>query len=142
MGAGAFALLSAFAAGHPGRSFVDACAAAHASIVAPPKDDERIRPGHHQYIERPDGENELYDLTKDPYELNNIVRDPNYFPIRAFLHAQLIRLEACVGRHCSEPAPPFPLTKQQQQKVNKERREEERRKQKEREEKRHHKRHA
>jgi N-acetylglucosamine-6-sulfatase len=117
-------------------------AGAKASIVAPPKDYEGIRLGPYKYIEWPDGEKELYDITKDPYELNNIVRVPNYFPIRAFLHAQLIRLENCVGRTCREPAPPFPLTRKEQQKVSKERREEERRKQKEREEKRHHKRHA
>jgi N-acetylglucosamine-6-sulfatase len=113
---------------------------AQASIVAPPKDYEGIRLGPYKYIEWPDGEKELYDITKDPYELNNIAKVPNYFPIRAFLHAQLIRLEACVGRVCREPAPKFPLTKKEQQKVNKERREEERQKQKEREEKRHHKR--
>lgn len=115
---------------------------AGASIVAPPKDYEGIRLGPYKYIEWPDGEKELYDINKDPSELNNIVRVPNYFPIRAFLHAQLIRLENCVGRHCSEVAPKFPLTKKEQLKVNKQRREEERRKQKEREEKRHHKRHA
>jgi N-acetylglucosamine-6-sulfatase len=115
---------------------------AKASIVAPPKDYEGIRLGPYKYIEWPDGEKELYDITKDPNELNNIVRVPNYFPIRAFLHAQLIRLEACVGHTCREPAPPFPLTRKEQQKVSKERREEERRKEKEREEKRHHKRHA
>jgi N-acetylglucosamine-6-sulfatase len=115
---------------------------AKASIVAPPKDYEGIRLGPYKYIEWPDGEKELYDINKDPNELNNIVRVPNYFPIRAFLHAQLIRLEACVGRTCREPAPPFPLTRKEQQKVSKERREEERRKEKEREEKRHHKRHA
>jgi N-acetylglucosamine-6-sulfatase len=115
---------------------------AKASIVAPPKDYEGIRLGPYKYIEWPDGEKELYDITKDPNELNNIVRVPNYFPIRAFLHAQLIRLEACVGRACREAAPPFPLTRKEQQKVSKERREEERRKEKEREEKRHHKRHA
>jgi N-acetylglucosamine-6-sulfatase len=115
---------------------------ANASIVAPPKDYEGIRLGPYKYIEWPDGEKELYDINKDPYELNNIVRDPNYFPIRAFLHAQLIRLETCVGRKCSEPAPPFPLTQKQQRTVDKERREEERRKQKEREEKQHHKRAA
>jgi len=57
-------------------------------------------------------------------------------------HAELVRLEACVGRTCREVAPPFPLTKKEQRKVDKERREEERRKQKEREEKRHHKRHS
>ena len=113
---------------------------ASASIVAPPKDYEGIRLGPYKYIEWPDGEKELYDITKDPYELNNIVRDPNLFPIRAFLHAQLIRLETCVGRTCQEVAPKFPLTREQQRKVDKERREEERRKEKEREEKRHHKR--
>jgi hypothetical protein len=113
---------------------------AKASIVAPPKDYEGIRLGPYKYIEWPDGEKELYDINKDPFELNNIVRVPNYFPIRAFLHAQLIRLEACVGRHCSEVSPPFPLTRKPQQQVSKERREEERRKEKEREEKQHHKR--
>ena len=115
---------------------------AKASIVAPPKDYEGIRLGPYKYIEWPDGEKELYDITKDPNELNNIVRVPNYFPIRAFLHAQLIRLEACVGRTCRETAPPFPLTRKEQQRVTKQRREEERRKEQEREEKRHHKRHA
>ncbi|HEX5593327.1 MAG TPA: sulfatase [Solirubrobacterales bacterium] len=115
---------------------------ATASIVAPPKDYEGIRLGPYKYIEWPNGEKELYDITKDPNELNNIVKVPNFFPIRAYLHAQLIRLETCVGRTCRESAPPFPLTKKEQQKVSKERREEERRKEKEREEKRHHKRHA
>lgn len=113
---------------------------AGASIIAPPKDYEGIRLGSYKYIEWPDGEKELYDITKDPYELNNMVKIPNFFPIRAFLHAQLVRLENCVGRGCREVAPKFPLTKKEQRKVDKQRREEERIKQKEREEKRHHKR--
>jgi N-acetylglucosamine-6-sulfatase len=112
---------------------------ASTSIVAPPKDYEGIRLGPYKYIEWPDGEKELYDINKDPYELNNKARDPNLFPIRAFLHSQLIRLETCVGRTCQEVAPPFPLTRDQQRKVDKERREEERLKQKEQEEKKHHK---
>ncbi|HEX3041731.1 MAG TPA: sulfatase [Solirubrobacterales bacterium] len=113
---------------------------ASASIVAPPKDYEGIRLGPYKYIEWPDGEKELYDITKDPYELNNVVRVPNLSPIRAFLHAQLVRLETCVGKTCQEVAPQFPLTREQQRKVDKQRREEERQKEKEREEKRHHKR--
>lgn len=113
---------------------------ASASIVAPPKDYEGIRLGPYKYIEWPDGEKELYDITKDPYELNNVVRVRNLSPIRAFLHAQLIRLEACVGRTCQEVAPKFPLTRNEQRKVDKQKREEERRIEKEREEKRHHKR--
>ena len=113
---------------------------ATASIVAPPKDYLGIRLGPYKYIEWPSGEKELYDVTKDPYELNNIVKVPNLSPIRAFLHAQLVRLEGCVGRTCQEVAPKFPLTKEQQRKVDKQRREEERRKEKEREAKKHKKR--
>jgi N-acetylglucosamine-6-sulfatase len=113
---------------------------ASASIVAPPKDYVGIRLGPYKYIEWPSGEKELYDINKDPNELNNLVRVPNLFPIRAFLHAQLTQLVDCVGRGCQQVAPKFPLTKEQQRKVDKERREEERRKQKEREEKRHPKR--
>jgi N-acetylglucosamine-6-sulfatase len=108
---------------------------ATASIVAPPKDYLGIRLGPYKYIEWPNGEKELYDITKDPNELNNMIKVPNLFPIRAFLHAQLVRLESCTGRACQEPAPPFPLTRKQQQQVDKQRREEERRKQKEQEQK-------
>ncbi|HEU4461005.1 MAG TPA: sulfatase, partial [Solirubrobacterales bacterium] len=103
---------------------------ASASIVAPPKDYLGIRLGPYKYIEWPSGEKELYDITKDPYELNNIIRVRNLSPIRAFLHAQLVRLETCVGKRCQEVAPKFPLTREQQRKVDKERREEERRKEK------------
>jgi arylsulfatase A-like enzyme len=126
-------------AGAPSRTGGDG-GKAHASIVAPPKDYEGIRLGPYKYIEWPDGEKELYDINKDPNELNSLVRVPNFFPIRAFLHAQLVRLENCVGRTCREVAPKFPLTKKEQRRVDKQRREEERRKQKEQEEKRHHKR--
>ncbi|HEU4392171.1 MAG TPA: sulfatase [Solirubrobacterales bacterium] len=110
---------------------------ASTSIVAPPKDYLGIRLGPYKYIEWPSGEKELYDVNKDPYELNNEIRDGNFAPIRAFLHSQLVRLEACVGRGCQEVAPRFPLTREEQRKVDKERREEERRKQKEQEEKKH-----
>ncbi len=110
---------------------------ASASIVAPPKDYLGIRLGPYKYIEWPSGEKELYDITNDPYELNNIVRVRNLSPIRAFLHAQLVRLEACVGKRCQEVAPKFPLTRNEQRKVDKQKREEERRIEKEREEKRH-----
>lgn len=113
---------------------------ATASIVAPPKDYVGIRLGPYKYVEWPSGEKELYDINKDPNELNNLVRVGNLSPIRAFLHAQLTQLVDCVGRACQQVAPKFPLTKEQQRKVDKERREEERRKQKEQEEKRHPKR--
>jgi N-acetylglucosamine-6-sulfatase len=110
---------------------------ASASIVAPPKDYVGIRLGPYKYIEWPTREKELYNITKDPHELNNVVKVPNLSPIRAFLHAELTRLATCKGRGCQQVAGKFPLTKKQQQKVAKQRREEERRKEKEREEERH-----
>ncbi len=84
---------------------------AHASLLAPPLNYEGIRLGPYKYIAWPDGEKELYNINKDPYELNNIVRDPNFYPIRNFLHRQLRRYENCVGRECREPTPPLPLTR-------------------------------
>lgn len=108
-------------------------AAAHASEVAPPKNYYGIRLGPYKYIEWPDGEKELYDVNKDPYELNNIVRDKNYAPIRAFLHNELVRLEECSGRTCQEVAEKLPLTRQDQLKVKREKEKEQREREHERE---------
>ncbi|HEY5332902.1 MAG TPA: sulfatase/phosphatase domain-containing protein, partial [Solirubrobacterales bacterium] len=106
--------------------------AAHASVVAPPKNYYGIRLGPYKYIEWPDGEKELYDINKDPYELNNVVRDPNFFPIRAFLHEELERLEECSGRTCQEVSAKIPLTQQQQVKVKREKEKELRERERER----------
>jgi N-acetylglucosamine-6-sulfatase len=86
---------------------------AHASILAPPKDYEGIRLGPYKYIAWPTGEKELYDINKDPNELNNIAKVPNFYPIRNFLHRQLRRFENCVGRECREVTPPMPLTRKE-----------------------------
>jgi len=107
--------------------------AAHASEVAPPKNYYGIRLGPYKYIEWPDGEKELYDINKDPYELNNIVRDPNYFPIRAFLHTELERLETCSGRTCQEVSAKLPLTQKQQREVRLEKEREQHERERERE---------
>jgi N-acetylglucosamine-6-sulfatase len=106
---------------------------AHASVVAPPKNYYGIRLGPYKYIEWPDGEKELYDINEDPYELNNVIRDKNYAPIRAFLHEELERLEECHGRTCQEVAPKLPLTRDQQLKVKREKEKEQRERERERE---------
>ncbi len=108
-------------------------AAAHASVVAPPKNYYGIRLGPYKYIEWPDGEKELYDINTDPYELNNIVRDGDYAPIRNFLHNELVRLEECSGRTCQEVSEKLPLTRSQQLKVKHEKEKEQRERERERE---------
>jgi arylsulfatase A-like enzyme len=107
---------------------------ASSSIVAPPKDYEGIRLGPYKYIEWPDGEKELYDINKDPYELNNKARNANFFPIKGFLHKELERLETCVGRACQEPAEKLPLTRDQQLKIKREKEKEQREREKRQEE--------
>jgi len=106
---------------------------AHASVVAPPKNYYGIRLGPYKYIEWPDGEKELYDINKDPNELNNIVRDGNYAPIRAFMHQELERLEECSGRTCQEVSEKPPLTRDQALKVKLEKEKEQREREHERE---------
>jgi arylsulfatase A-like enzyme len=111
---------------------------AGASVVAPPKNYYGIRLGQYKYIEWPDSEKELYDLEKDPNELNNKIRDKNFFPIRGFMHRELERLEECIGFRCRQPAAEIPLTRQQQLEIKREKEKKQRereKKQKEREEK-------
>jgi arylsulfatase A-like enzyme len=114
---------------------------AHASILAPPKDYEGIRLGPYKYIAWPTGEKELYDINKDPNELNNIARVPNFYPIRNFLHRQLRRFENCIGEECREVTPPLPLTRKEFNRLRaqrqKEVREHEREREKERREREH-----
>lgn len=105
---------------------------ANASILAPPKDYEGLRLGPYKYIAWPDGEKELYDLEKDPYELHNLVRMPNYFPVRNFLHHELTeRLEDCVGRICREEASRIPLTRKERQQLIRQKKRERRERQRE-----------
>jgi N-acetylglucosamine-6-sulfatase len=84
---------------------------ATASLLAPPKDYAGIRLGPYKYIAWPTGEKELYNVNRDPYELNSLHRVPNFFPIRNFLHRQMKRLIDCVGRVCREVTPKLPLTR-------------------------------
>jgi N-acetylglucosamine-6-sulfatase len=107
---------------------------AGASVVAPPKDYIGIRLGPFKYIEWPNGEKELYDINKDPYELNNKVRDRNLYPIRNFLSTELRRLATCVGKKCQTVAEKIPLTAKQQREIRRQKEKEQREREKRREE--------
>jgi arylsulfatase A-like enzyme len=106
---------------------------ASASLLAPPKDYSGIRLGPYKYIAWPDGEKELYDINRDPNELNSIVNVPNFFPIRNFLHREMLRLTECSGRDCSIPSGPFPLTRKEAQRLQAQKRREVRERERQRE---------
>jgi N-acetylglucosamine-6-sulfatase len=106
---------------------------ANASLLAPPKDYAGIRLGAYKYIAWPTGEKELYNINRDPNELNSLHRVPNFFPIRNFLHRQMKRLIDCVGRECREVTPKMPLTRVEFQRFQAQKRKEIREREQERE---------
>jgi N-acetylglucosamine-6-sulfatase len=56
------------------------------------------------YVEYHDGERELYDLRRDPYELRSVHADPGKRRILHVLHATLRRLAHCRGPSCRTAA--------------------------------------
>lgn len=100
---------------------------ATASLLTPPKDYAGIRLGPYKYIAWPTGEKELYNINRDPNELNSLHKIPNFFPIRNFLHRQMQLLIDCVGRTCREVTPKLPLTRKEQQAARRKERNEQRR---------------
>jgi arylsulfatase A-like enzyme len=70
------------------------------SIAAPLENYLGVRLGPYKYIEYETGDRELYDLSKDPFELNSRHADRRYDRVQRFLKNQINRLEGCVGREC------------------------------------------
>jgi N-acetylglucosamine-6-sulfatase len=59
-----------------------------------------IRTYRYVYAEYTTGERELYDLERDPHELQSVHDDPAYAPVQAELARRLRDLRACVGPGC------------------------------------------
>jgi N-acetylglucosamine-6-sulfatase len=59
-----------------------------------------IRTLHYKYAEYANGDRELYDLRKDPYELQSEHADPAYDALKASLAARLHALVTCAGASC------------------------------------------
>ena len=59
-----------------------------------------IRTTDYMYALYQDGEQELYDLAADPYELRNIANDPGSAAVVAHMHARLVQL-------CTPPPPGY-----------------------------------
>ncbi len=52
------------------------------------------------YAEHRTGEQELYDLNNDPFELRSRHADPAYAVVKAQLAARLHELQDCAGSSC------------------------------------------
>ena len=59
-----------------------------------------IRTQRYRYELHDGGDEGLYDLRTDPWELTSFHADPRYAPIKAILRSKLAALRTCGGRNC------------------------------------------
>jgi N-acetylglucosamine-6-sulfatase len=64
---------------------------------------EAIRTARYMYAEHNTGEKELYDLQKDPFELQSRQNSSAYNSVQAQLASDLHQLESCAGASCRTP---------------------------------------
>ena len=70
---------------------------------------QAIRVGRWKYIRLlKTGEQELYDVKRDPGEVRSLARKRRYRPLVAFFHKKLRRLRDCEGSSCRKPLGPLP----------------------------------
>jgi arylsulfatase A-like enzyme len=61
---------------------------------------EAVREGHFIYIRYRTGDEELYNLNRDPFELDSLAEDPAYAERKAALADALEQLRDCAGEDC------------------------------------------
>ena len=61
---------------------------------------DAIRTQNFKYVEYANGDRELYDLLRDPHELQSVHNVPRYASVRALLAARLRQLVGCKGAAC------------------------------------------
>jgi arylsulfatase A-like enzyme len=64
-----------------------------------------VRTWRYKYIQYVDGTEELYDLSADPYELDNVALDPARADVKAAMTTLLLQGQECSGRSCRVSAP-------------------------------------
>ena len=67
-----------------------------------------IRTKRYRYDLQEDGQEGLYDLKQDPWELESVHDDPRYARIKTILRAAAEDLADCAGASCRKPVPPLP----------------------------------
>jgi hypothetical protein len=89
----------------------DAIKSAAATDTAPAF--RSIRTDRYEYTVYANGQTELYDMKRDPAQLNSLATDPRYRYVRKWLFDHLAVLSTCAGATCRvDIGPdPFPLPK-------------------------------
>jgi arylsulfatase A-like enzyme len=64
-----------------------------------------VKTWRYKYLRYADGSEELYDLAKDPNELNSLASDPNAATLKRQMIALMEQGERCRGATCRESAP-------------------------------------
>jgi arylsulfatase A-like enzyme len=67
-----------------------------------------VRTKRYRYDLQADGQEGLYDLKLDPWEMDSVHADPRYKEIRDILRAYLDDLVDCKGKECRAPVPELP----------------------------------
>jgi arylsulfatase A-like enzyme len=67
-----------------------------------------IRTDRYEYTVYANGQTELYDMKRDPEQLNSLALDPRYRYVRKWLFDQLAVLSACAGASCRVEIGPDP----------------------------------
>ncbi|MGZ3434376.1 MAG: hypothetical protein ACXVA7_21660, partial [Isosphaeraceae bacterium] len=68
-----------------------------------------IRTSRYEYTLYANGQSELYDMQRDPFQLRSVVNDPRYRFVRKWLYSQLVPLSACAGASCRVELGPDPV---------------------------------
>jgi N-acetylglucosamine-6-sulfatase len=68
-----------------------------------------IRTDRYEYTVYANGQTELYDMWRDPAQLQSLARDPRYRYVRKWLYNALIPLSSCAGASCRVELGPDPL---------------------------------
>jgi arylsulfatase A-like enzyme len=68
-----------------------------------------IRTDRYEYTVYANGQTELYDMKRDPAQLNSLALNPRYRYVRKWLYERLVPLSACAGPSCRVELGPDPL---------------------------------
>jgi N-acetylglucosamine-6-sulfatase len=78
------------------------------SARAPALRYQGYRVGPYKLVRYWTGESELYDLSRDPNELQNRFDDPDYAPVQQYMELYFQDVINCTAAECREELPPWP----------------------------------